>query len=292
MMQPEKLPIDLCQTSMDDLCRQMAQSFCQSPWFQHYICEKERFQVCVQEAKILIEHCQSAPHKQHLRDYWQQRLSGVPLARILGYKCFWNSDFVLSAQTLIPRWETEGIIEHALRIFPQDHPRNILDLGTGSGCILLSLLQEFPHAMGVGIDQNLQTLEHSARINGQRLNLDHRVDWHHKSWENPLSFSQKFDLVVSNPPYITQKDMSCLPLEVADHDPLPALWGGYDGLDAYRRIFAQLSGWLVSTGCAIFEIGHDQGDALQDLAKTHHYQGVVFKDYAQKPRYIVCKRAT
>lgn len=185
-----------------------------------------------------------------------RRASGEPLARLTGHREFWSLDFALAPDTLVPRPDTETLIEAALEAFP-DHTRalRILDLGTGSGAILAALLSEYPAAWGLGVDLS-ESAARQARANLQRLGLADRAAILVGPWDTGIS--SRFDLVVSNPPYIASTDIPMLEVEVRTHDPLLALDGGADGLDAYRAIAAALPRLLAPGGRAILELGIGQ----------------------------------
>lgn len=193
-----------------------------------------------------------------------RRISGEPVARILGVKEFFGLPFQLSPDTLVPRPETELVVEEALRRFPEDDRAfSILDLGTGSGCILLAILRQRIAAAGVGLDRSFRAVR-TARSNAALLGLSEQCDFIVGDWSACLGV--RFDLVVSNPPYIRTGDIPALPREVARHDPALALNGGPDGLAAYRIIFGALPELLDPSGVAIVEIGYDQAGPVIELA--------------------------
>jgi release factor glutamine methyltransferase len=189
----------------------------------------------------------------------RRRLAGEPVARILGTKEFWGLSLKLSADTLVPRPDTETVVEAALEILRAEGrthaPLRIADLGTGSGAILLALLTELPNATGVGTDLSAAALD-TAKANAQRLGLAPRADFMISDYAGGLS--DPFDLIVSNPPYIRSADIASLAPEVRGHDPHLALDGGGDGLEAYRRIAPQAAGLLSPGGLLVLEIGQGQ----------------------------------
>lgn len=198
----------------------------------------------------------------------RRRLAGEPVARILGTKDFWGLPLKLSADTLVPRPDTETVVEAALEILRAEGrtrtPLRIADLGTGSGAILLALLSELPDATGVGTDLSAAALD-TAKANAQRLGLAPRADFTVSDYAGGLS--DPFDLIVSNPPYIRSADIASLAPEVRDHDPHLALDGGSDGLEAYRRIAPQAAGLLAPGGLLVLEVGQGQdGDVVRLVA--------------------------
>jgi release factor glutamine methyltransferase len=201
-----------------------------------------------------------------LEDLARRRLAGEPIARILRLKEFWGLPLKLSAATLVPRPDTETVVELALemrRAGPgPDRTLRIADLGTGSGAILLALLSELPNAYGIGTDVSQDALQ-TAHNNAVDLGLAHRVDF--VCCDYAAALSGPFDLMVSNPPYIRSADIAGLAAEVRDHDPLAALDGGTDGLDAYRTLIPQAARLLVPRGVLVVEAGHGQASAIGEL---------------------------
>jgi release factor glutamine methyltransferase len=194
-----------------------------------------------------------------LEEFAQRRLAGEPVARILGHKEFWGLSLQLSAATLVPRPDTETVVELALEMLrgaprPDRHWR-IADLGTGSGAILLALLSELPEADGFGTDINSEVLQ-TARNNAVQLGLADRATF--VACDYAAALIDTFDLIVSNPPYIRTTDIGGLATEVRDHDPHLALDGGADGLDAYRVLIPQAAALLVPRGALVVEVGQGQ----------------------------------
>ena len=202
----------------------------------------------------------------HLEALAQRRLAGEPVARILGIKEFWGLPLKLSAATLVPRPDTETVVERALELLRADGPLNrplrVADLGTGSGAILLALLSELPHAQGFGTDISEQALE-TARDNAARLGLADRAIFLRCDFARGLDGA--FDLIVSNPPYIRSADIAGLATEVRDHDPRAALDGGADGLDAYRTLISHSAGLLAPNGVLVVEAGQGQSADVEAL---------------------------
>jgi release factor glutamine methyltransferase len=214
----------------------------------------------------------------------QQRLSGVPLSRIYGVREFWGLEFELSEDTLDPRPDTETIIEIAKNRFLNRQPESILDLGTGSGCILVSLLHEFQSSFGVGIDLSFNAVR-TAQRNAIQNQVAPRAQFLCGNWAD--SVQGFFDLVVSNPPYIADAVIPTLGLEVLNHDPILALSGGDDGLKAYRKIFSSLKKLLKPSGIALFEIGYDQEKSILRLVEEYGFLVYgVHRDLAGQPRVV------
>jgi release factor glutamine methyltransferase len=195
----------------------------------------------------------------------QRRLQGEPVARILGHKEFWGLRLQLSAATLVPRPDTETVVElaiEALRARPSNEAIRVADIGTGSGAILLALLHEWPDAIGVGTDISLCALQTAYR-NAAALDLAPRALF--VACDHAAALSGAFDLIVSNPPYIRSSEIAGLAPEVRDHDPIAALDGGTDGLDAYRALIPQAERLLKAGGMLVVEAGRGQSGDIEAL---------------------------
>lgn len=200
-----------------------------------------------------------------LTQHAERRIAGEPVARILGTREFWGLPFRLSEATLVPRPDTETVVELALEIFREQttsHPPRIADIGTGSGAILLALLHEIPDAFGVGTDLSLSALA-TARSNAIALGLADRAAFVACSYAAALR--GPFDLIVSNPPYIPSAEIPTLSIEVREHDPHLALDGGNDGYDAYRALIPQATERLAPGGALIVEAGQGQARNIETL---------------------------
>jgi release factor glutamine methyltransferase len=201
-----------------------------------------------------------------LEDFAHRRLKGEPVARILGTKEFWGLPLKLSAATLVPRPDTETVVELALEMVratpDSDRGSRIADIGTGSGAILLALLSELPDAFGIGTDISEAALR-TANANATHLELAHRAGF--VACDYAAALSPSFDLIVSNPPYIRSADIMDLATEVRDHDPHAALDGGTDGLDAHRALIPQAAKLLAHHGALVVEAGHGQSGQIQGL---------------------------
>lgn len=212
-----------------------------------------------------------------------RRVAGEPVAYIVGSREFWSLDMVVTPDVLIPRPDSETLIVAALEVFKA--PRRILDLGTGSGALLLAALSEWPEATGLGVDASAAALAVAAG-NAERLGLGARAAFRLGNWGEGLT--EKFDLVLSNPPYV--EDNAELSPEVRDHEPASALFAGPDGLDDYRRLLPQLPGLMSSEGVAIVEIGSTQAEAVLALARAAGLSGAVRQDLAGLDRCVVLRR--
>jgi len=202
-----------------------------------------------------------------LSDYSERRLSGEPVDHILGWRDFYGRRFHISRDVLSPRADTETLIEHTLAAIKDIDAPRILDLGTGSGAILITLLAEKPDATGIGIDISKAALK-IAQNNAKKLGVETRATWLCGDWFAPLNENTRFDAILSNPPYITAAAMHTLDTEVKDYDPHIALQGGDDGLEAYRQILDAAKNWLTSNGWIGLEIGFDQNTGVRDLLEA------------------------
>ncbi len=223
-----------------------------------------------------------------LKGYVERRLRHEPVSRIIGKRAFWKSDFNISAETLDPRADSETLIEVAISLLPKDANLRVLDLGTGSGCLLLSLLQELPQASGVGLDIS-QGAVAVAKKNSEVLGVAGRSCFVAMDWES-YSPDQAFDIVISNPPYIAESEMSALSPEVVLYDPVRALVADDNGLGCYRSIMKRLSGFLKPEGLIFLEIGYKQAkDVSELLARTGLNVVQIFPDLAGNDRVVVAK---
>lgn len=198
-----------------------------------------------------------------LDDMMVRRLAGEPLARIFGNWSFWGMDLELSPATLVPRADTETVVEAVLAHVDRRAPLRMADIGTGSGALALALLKECPRAVLLAVDLSLEAL-HTARTNAARHALGERFLAARGDLTTALAGG--FDVVVSNPPYIPHADIAGLAREVRDFDPHLALDGGADGLTCYRRIIGAAAGFLKPGGLLAVEIGIGQGDDLAEIA--------------------------
>lgn len=221
-----------------------------------------------------------------LRESLQRLQEGVPLSRIIGIREFWSLPFHLNEATLDPRPDSETLIEAVLTFYPdKKNPYKILDLGTGSGCLLIALLTEYAQATGVGVDLSDRALEaatHNARLN----NVSHRSSFIESHWTAAVQGS--FDIILSNPPYISNEERSSLAPGVLRYDPPLALFADDKGLKAYKDIMEALSPFLAPGGKAFFEIGRHQEKAVKEIADQAGLAFIQsFQDLQGIPRCLV-----
>ncbi|MCD2324644.1 peptide chain release factor N(5)-glutamine methyltransferase [Sphingomonas sp. IC-56] len=229
---------------------------------------------------LLLRHLDAAtPHG--FAALLNRRLNHEPVAYITGTRAFWTIDLEVGPGALVPRPDSETLIEAAIEHFARRTPRTILDLGTGPGTLLLAALDQWPEAEGLGIDASDSALAY-ARRNADRLGLAPRASFRLGNWAEDLT--GQFDLILANPPYIGTGE--ALPPEVRDHEPASALFAGADGLDDYRRIVPQLPRLLAPGGAALLEIGWTQADAVCALGAEHGLEPRVYKDLGDRPRAV------
>jgi release factor glutamine methyltransferase len=236
-----------------------------------------------QEARLLLAHAMECRQEDLLRDprapvpapaaarfraLLVARACHAPVAHLLGHAGFWTLDLLSTPATLVPRADTEALVEAALAAFPdRASVSRILDLGTGTGALLLACLTEFPRAFGIGVDRSPEAAV-LAQANASRNGLAGRAAMLAGDWAAPLT--GRFDLILSNPPYIESGAISGLMPEVALHEPRLALDGGADGLDAYRALAAALPALLAPGGRSILELGQGQQPAVEAIMRAAH----------------------
>ena len=232
------------------------------------------------EARLLLAHALGLSLSDLLRDrnvvvasdgfarVLARRAAREPMALIVGRQGFWTLDLAVSRDTLVPRADSEALIEAALLHRPdRADVRRVLDLGAGTGCLLLAALSEFARAWGLGVELNPGAVR-LARDNARRCGLAGRASLLCASWADAIGPGEGFDLVLSNPPYIAAGDIDGLMPEVARHEPRQALDGGADGLDCYHRIMDALPGLLAPSGVAVLELGAGQEAAVRALGSA------------------------
>ena len=253
------------------------------------------------DARLLVEAAADAtradivtdPHRaltpeqeERLSDYVSRRERREPVSHILGRKGFWKVMLAVNADVLTPRPETEVIVDYVLKQFPEQMAFDILDLGVGSGAIVLSILAERPRAKGLATDISDEALA-VARENAANLGLANQIAVARGNWTEGLA-DASFDVVVSNPPYIASEVIETLEPEVKDHEPRVALDGGADGLDAYRHLAPEILRVLEPGGLFAVEIGYDQKDAVEALFNDVGAGDVwTIKDLSTNDRVVV-----
>jgi release factor glutamine methyltransferase len=252
------------------------------------------------EARLLLAHTLGLSQNDLIRDPSRaidttafeaavtRRVAHEPLALIVGLREFWSMTFEVSPATLIPRPDSETLIEAAVAAYAdRPAPATIIDLGTGTGCLLLALLNAFPSAFGIGVDLAPEAAA-LAKRNATRLGLADRSAFVAGDWTKPIA--GRFDLIVSNPPYIPSADIEALMPEVRRYEPRRALDGGSDGYDAYRAILAVLDDHLGPDGMAILELGLGQAKYVVARAQETGLEGSLRLDLAKVPRAIALTR--
>lgn len=217
--------------------------------------------------------------------YLARREAREPVSHIISRKGFWTLELKVTPDVLTPRPDTEVIVDLVVKTAPMDKRVRILDLGVGSGAIILAILNELPLAEGIGIDISLAALE-VARENATRVMLEHRVSFAHANWAEG-QHDEAYDIVVSNPPYIATDVIATLEPEVRDHEPMLALDGGADGLNAYRLLAGEIMRVLKPDGWFAIEIGYDQSKSVEALMCEAGAQRVhTVRDLSNRDRVV------
>jgi release factor glutamine methyltransferase len=217
-----------------------------------------------------------------------RRLAGEPVDHILGWRMFYGRRFRISKDVLSPRQETEEVVAKALRLIADIPAPQILDIGTGSGAMIITAACERPKARGVAVDISAAALK-IACVNAAAHGAAERIEFLRGSWLAPVRGT--FDLIMSNPPYIERAALASLSKEVKDYDPMPALDGGEDGLDPYREIAMAAPPHMSPQGRIVLEIGCNQGQSAMDIFKTAGFRDLQLEhDLAGLPRIISGRR--
>ena len=217
-------------------------------------------------------------------DFIERRSMKEPIAYILKEKEFWSKDFVVNKSTLIPRPETELMVEKLIKIY-YGKKILILDIGTGSGCILISLLSELKNSNGIGVDISKKALE-IAKINALKHKVDHKLRFEKKCFSK--IFNKKFDLIVSNPPYINQRKINKLDDDIKKFEPLIALNGGNDGLDVITKVIYKAKEILKRKGKLSLEIGNEQLIKVSNILRNNNFKiKENIKDYNDNTRCLI-----
>ncbi len=227
--------------------------------------------------------------------YMQRRLQQEPVAYITGYQHFWDLRLAVAPGVLIPRQDSETLIEEAGRVFAGKRgPVNIIDLGTGSGALIMAALSIFPDARGLALDASAAALR-IAEVNRQELGFADRltlrqIDWCEPGWAQAAlsGFDSGFDLILCNPPYV--ETAAALSPMVRDFEPASALFAGDDGMDDYKRLIPQIAGLMAGGGAALFEIGYTQAESVGALARDAGFDTEMKRDLAGQPRVLTLRR--
>jgi release factor glutamine methyltransferase len=255
------------------------------------------------DTRVLVAHALELPIESLVRDAQRvlvvneieaidalvkRRESREPVSHIMGTRGFWKHEFIVTKDVLTPRPDSETMIEGLLKLRPEKNASfTLLDLGTGSGCLLLSSLAEYPNAHGIGVDKSEAALT-VARANAERLKLSSRASFIQSDWCQSLDKNLRADVVLMNPPYIPTQDISVLEKEVRDHEPHLALDGGDDGLDDYRKIFSQLSLYLSNHPLILIEVGVNQANDVAEIGRTNGMKlNSILPDLADIDRIVV-----
>tara|TARA_B100001063_G_scaffold246568_1_gene286358 strand:- start:1958 stop:2800 length:843 start_codon:yes stop_codon:yes gene_type:complete len=245
-------------------------------------------EVIKKDRKYIILNLEKKINDEHLKkfkDLINLRSRGKPVAYITGKKNFWKNEFIVTEGVLIPRPDTELIIEQVIKITKQKSKLKILDIGVGSGCILLSILKEKKDFYGIGIDLSKKCIDLS-KINASNLELTNRVKFFKSNVDN--FFYGKYDLIISNPPYIKKLDLKYLDKDVISYEPNLALDGGLEGISEIRKVIDRSSDLLKRNGKLILEIAFDQKEKVTKLLKKRRfYINNILKDFAKNDRCII-----
>ncbi len=217
-----------------------------------------------------------------------RRKQGEPIAYILNKKEFWKNTFYVNKNVLIPRPDTEVIVEEAIKLIDKTKQKLILDIGTGSGCIIISLLKERPNIIGSAIDISKKAIK-VAKINAKIHHLTNRIKFYNSSVDN--FFKGKYDLVISNPPYIKDFKIKYLDKDINSFEPLVSLKGGPNGSSVLNKVIKKSSNLIKVGGKLVLEIGYDQKYIVMDLLKREgFYINKLVKDYANNDRCIIATK--
>lgn len=235
----------------------------------------------------------NSEQKQKIETLLNKRLQHCPLDKIIGKKGFYKYDFISSEDVLSPRPETEILVEQALELLPAEQAFEILDLGTGSGCIIESILAECPQGQGTAVDVSGKALA-VAKQNAEMLKIGNRLNFINAGWFDAdflSNFTTRFDLIVTNPPYIPQDDIASLAPEVKEYDPLLALSGGQSGYESYEKIAELAPALLKNNGYILIEVGAGQARKIAELFENQGFSlQKIVSDLAGIERCVILQK--
>ena len=238
-----------------------------------------------EEILINLNNTISESQEKKFLFYLRKRRNKKPISYIMGFKYFWKYKFYINKSTLIPRPESEHLVEHALKYVPTSKSMNILDIGTGSGCLVISLLKERYNSIATAIDISKNALK-VAKINAKLHQLENKIRFFNIDIDK--FNSSKYDLIISNPPYINKVDLNRLDDDVRLYEPRLALYGGINGFDVINKVIEKSSKLLKCNGKLIIEIGHKQKNYIvKILLKNGFYINEICKDFSGKDRCLV-----
>ncbi len=244
------------------------------------IIKKDRKYIILNSKKKLDEY-----YLRNFNKLIERRKRGEPIAYLINFKEFWKQKYFIDKNALIPRPDTEILVEETLRLYEKEKKLNILDIGTGSGCLLLSILKERKNFMGTGVDISKKALN-VARFNAKLQHLGNRVKFYNSDIDK--FFIGKYDLILSNPPYIKNFNIKYLEKDVACFEPKVALDGGSDGFSKITKVIVKTSNLIKKNGKFILEIGcHQRNEAVNKLKNNNFYINKIIKDYGKKDRCII-----
>ena len=277
--------------SFDDILHKLTGIGVESPRLEARMLIAEAKGIETYEVSAFVEISES--EEQKIADMLEQRAKHRPIDKILGHREFYKYDFLCNDDVLSPRPDTEILVESAAKLIFKNDLKTVLELGIGSGCVLLSLLADFPYIYGVGADISPKALD-VAKKNASRLGVESRTDFVCADWNDDnfaAKLGRKFDIIVSNPPYIPSNDIAFLAPEVRDFDPLTALDGGKTGFDAYEKISEIAPDLLKDEGFLLFEAGINQAQKIADICKKNGFKVLnIIKDLAGIERCVIAKK--
>ena len=273
------------ETAISNACLELKKKSIRSPLLDSEILMAKVFNKSREFVLLNSKEIIKQKHYFYFQKLIEERLRGKPVAYIIGKKSFWKYDFDINENVLIPRPDTEIIVEQVLKIYKNKEKINFLDVGTGSGCISLSILKEKKDFLATGVDINNHCFK-ICKINALKLGVQNRFRFIKTDIDN--LYKNKYDLIISNPPYIKKIDLKYLDRDVKDYEPLMALDGGLDGLSKIRKVVNKSSDLIRKNGKLILEIAFNQKfDVKKILTKKGFYINKIIKDFAMNDRCII-----